>query len=40
MLPAVTAVTRPGDLVLDPMRGIGTTLVEAVRLGRPAIGIK
>src|SRR3954470_16814812 len=37
---AVAAYTRPGDLVLDPMCGIGTTLVEAVRLGRDAIGVE
>ena len=45
MLPAVAAhaiahYTRPGDLVLDPMCGIGTTLVEAVHAGRRAIGIE
>lgn len=34
---AVTAYTAPGDVVLDPMCGIGTTLVEAVHLGRDAI---
>ena len=37
---AVLAYTRPGDLVLDPMCGIGTTLVEAVHAGRDAIGIE
>ncbi|GAB3971417.1 hypothetical protein GCM10029978_046570 [Actinoallomurus acanthiterrae] len=37
---AITSYTRPGDLVLDPMCGIGTTLVEAVHLGREAIGIE
>lgn len=31
--------TRPGDLVLDPMMGGGTTLIEAKILGRHAIGI-
>jgi hypothetical protein len=31
--------TQPGDLVFDPLAGIGTTLVEAVHLGRNAIGI-
>jgi tRNA1(Val) A37 N6-methylase TrmN6 len=36
---AVAAYTRPGDLVLDPMCGIGTTLVEAVHAGRDAIGV-
>ena len=45
MLPAVAAhaiahYTRPGDLVLDPMCGIGTTLVEAVRAGRRAVGVE
>ncbi|MGW7381894.1 TRM11 family SAM-dependent methyltransferase [Streptomyces sp. NPDC054794] len=35
---AIAAYTRPGELVLDPMCGIGTTLVEAIRLGRPALG--
>jgi modification methylase len=39
MLPAIAAAaieayTGPGDLVVDPMCGIGTTLVEAVHLGR------
>ena len=37
---AITEYTAPGDLVLDPMCGIGTTLVEAVHLGRDAIGIE
>jgi modification methylase len=45
MLPAIAAhaiatYTNPGDLVLDPMCGIGTTLVEAVHLGRDAIGVE
>ncbi|MFJ6949853.1 TRM11 family SAM-dependent methyltransferase [Micromonospora aurantiaca (nom. illeg.)] len=37
---AVTAYTRPGDLVLDPMCGIGTTLVEAIHADRDAIGVE
>jgi modification methylase len=37
---AITSYTQPGDLVLDPMCGIGTTLVEAVHLGRDGIGIE
>ncbi|MET9226139.1 DNA methyltransferase [Lentzea sp. NPDC003310] len=37
---AIAHYTEPGDLVLDPMCGIGTTLVEAVHLGRRAAGIE
>ncbi|WP_435593834.1 TRM11 family SAM-dependent methyltransferase [Nocardia sp. bgisy118] len=37
---AVATYTRPGDLVLDPMCGIGTTLVEALHLGRRAVGVE
>ncbi|MET8197993.1 DNA methyltransferase [Micromonospora taraxaci] len=37
---AIVAYTEPGDLVLDPMCGIGTTLVEAVHAGRDAFGIE
>jgi hypothetical protein len=37
---AITSFTRPGELVLDPMCGIGTTLVEAAHLGRGAVGIE
>ncbi|HEX5142790.1 MAG TPA: DNA methyltransferase [Mycobacterium sp.] len=45
MLPAVAAhaiahYTQPGDLVLDPMCGIGTTLIEALHQGRPALGVE
>ncbi|HET8660368.1 MAG TPA: DNA methyltransferase [Micromonosporaceae bacterium] len=45
MLPAIAAhaiasYTHPGDLVLDPMAGIGTTLVEAVHAGRDALGVE
>lgn len=36
---AIAAYTVPGDLVLDPMCGSGTTLVEAVRSGRDAVGV-
>jgi hypothetical protein len=31
--------TRPGDVVLDPFCGSGTSLVEAVLLGRKAVGV-
>jgi modification methylase len=36
---AVEAFTRPGDIVLDPDCGAGTTVVEALRAGRHAIGL-
>lgn len=35
---AIHAFTRPGDLVFDPFCGGGTTIVEALSLGRRAIG--
>lgn len=31
-------LTRPGDIVLDPMMGSGTTILEAVLAGRKAFG--
>ena len=37
---AIAAYTEPGQLVLDPMCGIGTTLVEAVHLNRQAVGLE
>ncbi|MHB6910201.1 TRM11 family SAM-dependent methyltransferase [Streptomyces sp. CB02959] len=37
---AIATYTHPGDLVLDPMCGIGTTLVEALHLDRNALGIE
>lgn len=45
MLPAIARhaiehYTRPDDLVIDPMCGIGTTLVESIHLGRDAIGVE
>jgi modification methylase len=45
MLPAIarTAIERysqPGELVVDPMCGIGTTLIEAAHLGRDALGVE
>ncbi|TDD03486.1 site-specific DNA-methyltransferase [Nonomuraea deserti] len=45
MLPSIAAqvisvFTEPGELVVDPMCGIGTTLVEATHLGRHAAGME
>ncbi len=37
---AIERFTRPGELVLDPMCGIGTTLIEAAHLDRQAIGVE
>lgn len=36
---AIMAFTQPGDTCLDPHVGGGTSLVEALSLGRHAIGI-
>lgn len=37
---AIETYSDPGDLILDPMCGIGTTLVEAIHTGRRAVGIE
>ncbi|WBB53895.1 DNA methyltransferase [Verrucosispora sp. WMMD573] len=37
---AIRTYTNPGDVVLDPMAGIGTTIIEAMRLGRDGIGVE
>lgn len=36
---AIRAFTSPGDLIFDPFVGGGTTLVEALHLGRNALGV-
>ena len=35
----IKALTREGDIILDPFCGCGTTLVEANLLNRRAIGV-
>lgn len=45
MLPAIArhvieAYTEPHDLVFDPMCGIGTSVVEAMHLGRNGVGVE
>ncbi|MBY8855358.1 site-specific DNA-methyltransferase [Nocardia sp. CA2R105] len=37
---AIARYSNPGDVVMDPMCGIGTTLVEAVHAGRRALGVE
>ena len=36
--PFVSVHTRPGDIILDPFMGSGTTGVAATKLGRRFIG--
>lgn len=45
MIPAIVdhiieRCTKPGDVILDPFAGFGTTLERAVALGRQAIGME
>ena len=37
---AIDFYSKPGQTVLDPMCGIGTTLVEAIHLNRRALGLE
>lgn len=36
----ILTYTKLGDTILDPMSGIGTTVIEATKLGRNAIGVE
>ncbi|MCD0444246.1 hypothetical protein LO763_11500 [Glycomyces sp. A-F 0318] len=36
---AIARYSKPGDTVLDPMCGVGTSLIEAIQLGRYAYGV-
>jgi len=38
--PCILAGSRPGDVVLDPFAGSGTTLAVAKRYGRHAVGVE
>lgn len=40
LLRIILSSTMPGDLVLDPFAGTGTTLVVAEQVGRPSVGIE
>ncbi|HZN11007.1 MAG TPA: site-specific DNA-methyltransferase [Blastocatellia bacterium] len=37
---AMRRFTRPGEIVLDPFLGSGTTLIECRRLGRHGVGVE
>ena len=36
---AISILSEPGDLIVDPYCGSGTTLVESALLGRRSIGV-
>jgi len=36
----IETYTEPGQIVLDPMAGISTTIIEAAYLGRNSVGVE
>jgi hypothetical protein len=38
LVPIISALTAPGDLIIDPFAGSGTTGLAATRFGRRFIG--
>ena len=40
LIPLIQAFSRPGDLVLDPFAGSGSTLIAAAMTGRRYVGIE
>ncbi len=36
----ISAASNPGDMVLDPFMGSGTTITAAAKLGRRGVGIE
>jgi len=36
----ILAYSKKGDTILDPMAGIGTTIIESILLGRNAVGVE